>query len=80
MSNSTNWRTAVIAAGAIALVAGAAQAQDKEIVIGLQCDRTGPTQIVGTALCPGYHDYINLLNSTGGVKGNKQKAIEIDNQ
>ena len=80
MSNSTNWRTAVIAAGAIALMAGAAQAQDKEIVIGLQCDRTGPTQIVGIALCPGYHDYINLLNSTGGVEGYKLKAIEIDHE
>jgi branched-chain amino acid transport system substrate-binding protein len=38
--------------------ANAVQAEDKEIVVGLQCDRTGPTQIVGTVLCPGYHDYI----------------------
>jgi branched-chain amino acid transport system substrate-binding protein len=64
----------------IALAAGAAQAQDKEIVIGLQCDRTGPTQLVGTSLCPGYHDYVNLLNSKGGVEGYKIKVLEIDHE
>ena len=37
-------------------------AQSKgDIVIGLQCDRTGPTQIVGTVLCPAFHDYIALI-------------------
>ena len=51
MSKSTSWRTVAITAGAIALAAVAAQAQDKEIVFGLQCDRTGVTQIVGTVLC-----------------------------
>ena len=80
MSKSTSWRTVAIAAGAIALAAGAAQAQDKEIVIGLQCDRTGATQIVGTVLCPGYHDYIDLVNSKGGVEGYKIKALEIDHE
>ena len=42
-----------------------------EIVIGMQCDRTGATQIVGTILCPGKHDYIALVNSKGGVEGHK---------
>jgi branched-chain amino acid transport system substrate-binding protein len=69
-----------ISAGVFALATGAAQAQDKEIVIGLQCDRTGPPQIVGTVLCPGYHDYVNLVNSKGGVEGYKIKAIEIDHE
>jgi branched-chain amino acid transport system substrate-binding protein len=78
MSKSTRWRTAAVAAGAIALMAGAAQAQDKEIVIGVQCDRTGATQLVGTILCPGFHDYIALVNSKGGVEGYKIKAAEID--
>jgi branched-chain amino acid transport system substrate-binding protein len=80
MSKSTSWRTVAITAGAIALAAGAAQAQDKEIVIGLQCDRTGVTQIVGTVLCPGYHDYVDLLNSKGGVEGYKIRVLEIDNE
>jgi branched-chain amino acid transport system substrate-binding protein len=51
-----------------------------EIVIGLQCDRTGATQTVGVNLCPGYHDYIKLINSKGGVEGHKIKAIEIDHE
>jgi branched-chain amino acid transport system substrate-binding protein len=51
-----------------------------EIVIGLQCDRTGATQTVGVFLCPGYHDYINLVNSKGGVEGHKVRALEIDHE
>ena len=51
-----------------------------EIVIGLQCDRTGATQTVGVVLCPGYHDYIRLVNSQGGVNGHKIKALEIDHE
>jgi branched-chain amino acid transport system substrate-binding protein len=51
-----------------------------EIVIGLQCDRTGATQTVGVYLCPGYHDYIALVNSKGGIEGHKIKAIEIDHE
>jgi len=68
-------------AGAAALVVSAsAFAQKKEIVIGLQCDRTGPTQTVGVFLCPGYHDYIALVNSKGGVGGAMIKALEIDHE
>jgi branched-chain amino acid transport system substrate-binding protein len=51
-----------------------------EIVIGMQCDRTGATQIVGTVLCPGFHDYVALVNSKGGVEGHKIKALEIDHE
>ena len=46
--------------------AGNATAQQKEILIGSQCDRTGPTQIVGTVFCPAVQDYVNLVNSKGG--------------
>jgi branched-chain amino acid transport system substrate-binding protein len=51
-----------------------------EIVIGLQCDRTGATQTVGVVLCPGYHDYVNLVNSKGGLNGHKIRAMEIDHE
>jgi branched-chain amino acid transport system substrate-binding protein len=51
-----------------------------EIVIGLQCDRTGATQTVGVVLCPGYHDYIRTVNAKGGVNGHTIKAIEIDHE
>ncbi|HEV7995593.1 MAG TPA: hypothetical protein VGP52_04970, partial [Stellaceae bacterium] len=49
--------------------AGAALAEDKVIIIGDQCDRTGATQIVGTVLCPAEQDYYRLVNSKGGIDG-----------
>lgn len=70
-----------LAAGATLLaLAGTASAQQKEIVIGDQCDRTGPTQIVGTTLCPAMQDYYKLVNFQGGVDGWKIRGDEIDNQ
>jgi branched-chain amino acid transport system substrate-binding protein len=68
----------VMAAGVFGSVVPASA--DHDIVIGLQCDRTGATQIVGTVLCPGTHDYIALINSKGGVEGHKIKGIEIDHE
>jgi branched-chain amino acid transport system substrate-binding protein len=67
---------------ALAVVVGAAGyvGANHEIVIGLQCDRTGATQTVGVHLCPGYHDYIKLVNSKGGVEGHKLRAVEIDHE
>src|SRR5438093_2635762 len=55
-------------------------AANHEIVIGVQCDRTGATQIVGTVYCPGFHDYVALVNSKGGVDGHPLKAMEIDHE
>src|SRR5881296_4290341 len=73
--------TALILATGSLLTAAPSHAQSKaDIVIGVQCDRTGPTQIVGTVLCPGIHDYIALVNSKGGVEGHKIKALEVDNE
>jgi branched-chain amino acid transport system substrate-binding protein len=69
----------VLAAGSV--LTGSAHAQSKgEIVIGMQCDRTGATQIVGVALCPGIHDYAALVNSKGGVEGYRIKILEVDNE
>jgi branched-chain amino acid transport system substrate-binding protein len=64
----------------LGLLSAGAVAQDKELVIGMQCDRTGPTQIVGTTLCPAYHDYVALVNSKGGLEGYKVKVLEIDHE
>ncbi|HEX5318548.1 MAG TPA: ABC transporter substrate-binding protein, partial [Stellaceae bacterium] len=70
----------LVAGAALGLaLAGAARAEDKVLVIGDQCDRTGPTQIVGTVLCPAMQDYYNYINSKGGVDGYKIEAPEIDN-
>ncbi len=77
---SMTWLRAVAAAGAMAIAGSAGFAQEKEVVFGLQCDRTGATQTVGVFLCPGYHDYIALLNSKGGIEGYKIRVIEIDNE
>jgi branched-chain amino acid transport system substrate-binding protein len=71
---------AAFIAGALTGAVSAVQAQDKEVVIGLQCDRTGATQIVGTTLCPAYHDYVALVNSKGGIEGYKVKVLEIDHE
>jgi branched-chain amino acid transport system substrate-binding protein len=69
----------LLVVGATLAGPGAALAQ-KEIVIGMQCDRTGATQVVGVHWCPGYHDYVKLVNSKGGVQGFKIKAIEVDHE
>ena len=77
---NTRRRYAAFVAGALTVAVSAVQAQDKEVVIGLQCDRTGATQIVGTTLCPAYHDYVALVNSKGGIEGYKVKVLEIDHE
>ena len=74
-----SWLGLAATTASLALGAGQAFAQ-KEVVFGLQCDRTGPTAIVGTVLCPGYQDYIALINSKGGVEGHKIKVLEIDHE
>ncbi|MGQ0652333.1 MAG: ABC transporter substrate-binding protein [Betaproteobacteria bacterium] len=79
MSNVKLMGRALAGAAALAL-ATAASAQQRDIVLGLQCDRTGATQTVGVFLCPGYHDYIALVNSKGGVGGARLRAMEIDHE
>jgi branched-chain amino acid transport system substrate-binding protein len=72
------WTTlgvAAVVAGSVATTASA-----KDIIIGFMCDRTGPTSVTGTVLCPGYHDYVALVNSRGGIMGNKVVVNEIDHE
>ena len=71
----------VLLAAALALGPAIPPAQaGHEIVIGMQCDRTGATQTVGVVICPGIHDYIKLVNSKGGLNGHKLKALEVDHE
>jgi branched-chain amino acid transport system substrate-binding protein len=73
--------TVLLLVGGGLFAAASSLAQTKsDIVIGVQCDRTGATQIVGTVLCPGFHDYIALINSKGGIDGHKIKDLEIDHE
>jgi len=76
----TGLKLATLVIGATLFCAGQAAAQQKEVIIGMQCDRTGATQITGVVLCPAMHDYYDLVNSKGGVEGYKIKADEIDNE
>jgi branched-chain amino acid transport system substrate-binding protein len=78
----SNAKTAILALAltAAAGLGGPAAAQQKEVLIGVQCDRTGATQITGVVLCPAMHDYYDLINAGGGVEGYTIKADEIDNE
>jgi branched-chain amino acid transport system substrate-binding protein len=71
-----------LAVGAVGMLclAGAATAQQKQVVIGGMCDRTGPTQVNGAGICPGIQDYFDLVNSKGGIEGYKIKYMEIDHE
>lgn len=71
-------RTLGLAAMATAGLAAASAASAKDqVVIGMMCDRTGPTAVTGTALCPGYHDYIALVNKNGGLATGKGGSCEV---
>src|SRR2546427_11257543 len=48
-----------------------------EIVIGGQCDRTGPTKTVGIQICPGVLDYVKLVNKQGVFKGHTLRLLEV---
>src|ERR1700730_17626832 len=73
--------SALAAGAAVGLwFAGAALAQQKVLEIGEQCDRTGPTQLVGVELCPAVQDYLNVINAKGGVEGYTIIAREIDHE
>jgi branched-chain amino acid transport system substrate-binding protein len=78
MNERSLWPLTALVAGLFA--ASPARAQTKELVFGMQCDRTGPTEIVGSNLCVGMHDYVDLINSKGGVDGYHIRLIDIDNQ
>jgi len=63
---------------ALAVTAGGAFAQAKVIKIGNFCDRLGPTQTIGIKYCVGFHDYMDLINSKGGVEGYKIEHNEVE--
>ena len=70
----------LVVVGALLLTVAVTAYAAEDIVIGLECDRTGPTQVVGVVLCPGYHDYVAVVNSRGGVHGRQIRVHEIDHE
>src|ERR1700758_1520608 len=70
----------IVTVGAALCIASGVSAQQKEVMVGAQCDRTGPTQIVGVVICPAQQDYMSLINSKGGIEGYKINYNELDNE
>jgi branched-chain amino acid transport system substrate-binding protein len=72
-------KPALMLGSAVALSASMSmQANAKEFVIGMQCDRSGPTQNVGAFLCDGQHDYIKLANKQGMFGKHTVRLFEVD--
>lgn len=64
--------------GVLAGGAPRAWAAAREVVIGMQCDRVGPTNTIGPFFCAGVHDYLKVVNKKGGAEGHPVRAFEID--
>jgi branched-chain amino acid transport system substrate-binding protein len=63
----------------LALALGPGRAQAKEYLVGLLCDRSGPTKSIGNFMCEGALDYVKLFNSKNSLgAGNSVKLMEID--
>jgi branched-chain amino acid transport system substrate-binding protein len=65
-------------AACMAMTTLATAATKEPIVLGGECDRTGPTQLVGVNLCHGVLDYVKLVNKKGGVLGHPIKYLEVE--
>ncbi len=57
---------------------GGSAASKNPITIGVICPRTGPVEVIGTNLCLAAADYVELVNSKGGVDGHEIKVVDID--
>ena len=71
---------AIAATLGMGLHAPQSAAQGSELVLGVLCDRTGPTQSSGVIMCSAIQDYIKLVNLRGGVEGRKVRPLEIDTE
>lgn len=74
------WNSVLILVAVIVAAVGTAvpATADDVIKLGGECDRTGPTKVVGVEICPGLIDYIALVNKKGGVMGHKLEYTEIE--
>lgn len=68
-----------LAVASLLVLGSLSTAHAKEFVIGVQCDRSGPTQNVGAFLCDGSIDYIKLFNKKQELgPGNSIRWFEIE--
>ena len=75
---ASRWCAGILAMALVLGLGALPAAADHAIKIGGQCDRTGPTKLVGVEICPGLSDYVALVNKKGGVLGHKIEQIEIE--
>ena len=72
------FRGGALVAVATALMMSYGNASAKEFILGMQCDRSGPTQNVGAFLCDGTHDYVKLQNKKGVFGEHTVRVFEVD--
>ncbi len=68
----------LVIAAVVGLGVSIAVGQGKVLRIGNFCDRLGPTQTIGVKYCVGFHDYMELMNSRGGIAGYRVEHEEIE--
>ena len=57
------------------------KATGEPIKIGHMCDRSGATANVGTKLCDGFMQFLDVINATqGGAKGRPIQTTEVDHK
>jgi branched-chain amino acid transport system substrate-binding protein len=76
MQTSRRWKKVALALG-LALAFGAARA---DIVIGETVGVTGPVAATVKEALMGAHLYIDWVNATGGIKGEKIELVTLDDQ
>ena len=60
------------------ILQSAPSAVAKEFLLGLENDRSGPTQNLGQTMGQGFHDYIALFNARNVIPGHTIRVMEID--
>jgi len=72
-----NWLAGSVVASLLG-VAGIAQANDKEIVIGGSIPMSGVFSFAGIGIHAGIQDYVKIINDSGGIEGYKLRYVPED--
>ena len=72
-----NWLAGTVVASLLG-VAGIAQANDKEIVIGGSIPMSGVFSFAGIGIHAGIQDYVKIINDAGGVEGHTLRYVPED--
>lgn len=72
-----NWLAGSVVASLLG-VAGIAQANDKEIIIGGSIPMSGVFSFAGIGIHAGIQDYVKIINDSGGIEGYKLRYVPED--